>query len=303
MLDVIALQALYGASIPISKKLLHYAPPFFLAGFRLFLAGALLLFYSCLYQKKRTAFAWKDVLLYVQIIFFGVYAKYTLRNWSLQYLSASKMAFLFNITPFIAALISYVVSGQTITRKQLIGVSVGFLSVIPIILTTTPIEQLMGELFFISLPEVVLLGAIGAHCYSMIITRTLIKEHRQPVILINGIRMIGGGLLCLVTSYMTESACVITNTAGFVCGVLTLLIISNIICHNWYLSLLKRHSVTFLACMDYLNPLFTALYGWLFLHELITWHYIVSAACIVAGLYVFYQDESKPVRVTAELIG
>jgi len=52
MIDIIALQALFGASIPISKKLLSYSPPFFLAGSRLFLAGIVLLAYNQFYKKR-----------------------------------------------------------------------------------------------------------------------------------------------------------------------------------------------------------------------------------------------------------
>ena len=294
MIDIVALQALFGTSIPISKKLLQYAPPFFLAGSRLFLAGVILLCYSCLYKKKRIAFDWHHILLYAQIIFFGVYAKYMLRYWSLQYFTATKMSFIFNITPFVAAILSYMVFHETITIKQLLGMIIGFMGVMPILATTSSAEHLVGELFFISLPELVLLLAIVAHCYGMIIACKLIRDSKQSVGLTNGIRMLGGGALSLLTAFAFEGFFPVTDVVPFTIGITALIIISNIICHSWYLQLLTIYSVTFLSFTDFLSPLFTAFYGWLFLHETITWHYVVSTLLVFIGLYIFYQDELKP---------
>ncbi len=293
MIDIVVLQALFGTSIPISKQLLSYCAPFFLAGSRLFLAGIVLIAYNQFYKKRSIAFDTHHLLLYFQIMFFGVYVKYMLRYWSLQYLTATKMSFIFNITPFVAAVLSFFAFHEKITLKQLLGMIIGCLGILPILLTTTTSEQLMGELFFISVPELVLLFAIVAHCYGMIIARKLIRESHQPVSLTNGIRMIGGGLLCLLTAFVLEGAFPVTQIIPFSIGLTALIIISNIICHGWYLQLLKTYSVTFLSFTDFLSPLFTALYGWLFLHEIVTWHYGLSAILVLVGLYIFYQDELK----------
>jgi len=290
MVDIIILQALFGTSIPISKKLLAYCAPFFLAGSRLFLAGIILIAYNQFYKKRTILFDAHHLLLYFQLIFFGVYIKYMLRYWSLQYLAASKMAFFFNITPFIAAIFSFFAFNEKITLKQLLGMIIGCLGIVPILYTTTTGEQLVGELFFISIPELVLLLAIISHCYGMIVARKLVKESNQRVSLTNGIRMLGGGFLCLLTAIIIEGPFPITQVVPFSIGIVGLIIISNIICHGWYLQLLKTYSVTFLSLADFLNPLFAAWYGWFFLHETITWHYGVSVILVFFGLYIFYQD-------------
>ena len=298
MIDIVVLQALFGTSIPISKILLSYCAPFFLAGSRLFLAGLVLLVYNQFYKKRAIVFDTHHLLLYFQIMFFGVYAKYMLRYWSLQYLTAIKMSFIFNVTPFVAAILSFFAFREKITFKQLLGMIVGCLGILPILLTTTTSEQLMGEMLFVSVPELVLLLAIIAHCYGMIIARKLIRESNQPVSLTNGIRMIGGGFLCLLTAIVIEGPFPVTQVVPFTTGIIVLIIISNIICHGWYLQLLKTYSVTFLSFTDFLSPLFTAFYGWLFLHEIVTWHYALSAVLVFVGLYIFYKDELKTMYTT-----
>jgi len=274
-----------------------YCPPFFLAGSRLLLAGIILLGYSKWHTKQAAVFGMSHAGLYCRMLFFGVYAKYMLRYWSLQYVSATKMAFIFPITPFVSATLSFLTVQEKGTFKQCIGMLIGFFGIMPIILSTSTREQLAGELFFISLPELALLFAIIAHCYGMIVTRTLLRTKSQPVLLVNGIRTIGGGLLCLFTAFITEGLFPVTQVVPFIFGITILIIMSNIICHGWYLHLLKRYSVTFLSFTDFLNPLFTAVYGYFFLQEILTWHYAVSAVLVCIGVYVFYTDELKGVPI------
>ncbi len=47
----------------------------------------------------------------------------------------------------------------------------------------------------------------------------------------------------------------------------------------------------------FLSPLFTALYSWMFLGETVTWHFYLSSAMVLFGLYIFYKDELKQVVV------
>jgi drug/metabolite transporter (DMT)-like permease len=69
--------------------------------------------------------------------------------------------------------------------------------------------------------------------------------------------------------------------------------ISNILCHNIYAGLLRKYSATFMSFTSFLSPIFAAFYGWAFFQEEITWHFYVSIAIVLVGLYLFYQDELK----------
>ena len=106
MIDVVALHALFGTSLPISKYLLNFSPPFFLAGIRMFIAGSILLAFNYFRKKQFAGINRSHLYDYAQIIVIGMYLKYMLRYWALDYLPASKMAFLFNSGPFFAALFS-----------------------------------------------------------------------------------------------------------------------------------------------------------------------------------------------------
>ncbi len=296
MIDIVLLHALFGTSIPISKKLLSFASPIFLIGIRMTIAGFLLFIIH--FVRKRgfltihKRFWWQ----YVQIIVIGVYIKYILRSWGLAYMPATKMAFLLNLSPFVSALFSYIAFQEILTRRQWIGLCIGMLGSIPLLITSSATEYLKGEMFYVSWPELAIFGAIIAHCYGLIISRTLIRDNNHSASLTNGVRMFGGGVLALLTAFCFESLH-ISNVGQFVGWLAILILISNIICHNLYLRLLKYYTVTFVSFADFLSPLFIALYSRLFLKEVITWNYIASGVLVFGGLYIFYMDEEHVVSV------
>lgn len=291
MLLLIALQALWATSIPISKILLNFAPPILVTGIRMTLAGTLLLALQYLFKKPGFTIQKKQWWLYAQIIFFGIYLKYILRNWGLVYLSTTKMAFMLNITPFLVALFSYWAFKERLSGQQWVGLMLGFLGLIPILCLSCPGQMAHKNIFLFSWAELAILAEIAAHSYALILTRKLVKDAGHGASLTNGIRMLGGGILALITALMIEDCTAITQHVPFYGWLAALIIISNIICHNAYIHLLKRYSATFLSFTDFLSPLFVAFYGWLFLHETISWHYYVASITVFIGLYLFYRQE------------
>jgi drug/metabolite transporter (DMT)-like permease len=109
--------------------------------------------------------------------------------------------------------------------------------------------------------------------------------------------MFGAGVLALITMGTMDIPFEVRDLGQFIFWMSMLILISNVICHNYRVYLYKHYSVTFLAFTDFISPLFTAFYSWLFLQEKITWHYGLSAIIVLAGLYIFYQDELKSIYV------
>ncbi len=292
MLEIIALHALWGSSIPMSKKLLEYASPFLLTPLRMLIAGFLLLLINVV-RKRKIGISGSQFWFYNLQIICAVYAKYMLRYWGLDNMPASKMAFLLNIAPFVTALFSFIAFKELLSRKQWVGLLIGFLGMIPIFLTSSTSEKSLGEFLSISWPEIAVFAAVCMNSYAAILSRIIIHRHQHSVVLSNSVRMIGGGILAALTLFFIDVPFTITAVGPFIGWLSVLIIMSNIICHNFHLYLYKFYTATFIAFTDFLSPLFTALYSWLFLKEIITWHYGVSAVMVLAGLYLFYQDELK----------
>ncbi len=291
MIEILGLHALWGSSIPMSKQLLNFTSPTVLTAVRMLSSGFLL--FGINYFRNTASLNFNPRFwFYNGQIIVAIFFKYQLRNWSLAHMPASKMSFLLNMTPFVVALFAYMAFKEQLTKKQWIGLSIGFIGMLPLIITSSAGEQGLGEFLYMSWPELALFGAVCAEAYSAIMTRIVIRDHKQSVVLSNGIRMLGAGLFALCVIGASDSITFeISHIGQFAFWLTAVVLISNVICHNYRLHLLKRYSVTFLSFTDFISPLFTAFYSWLFLHEKMNWHYGLSAVIVVAGLYLFYQDE------------
>ena len=301
MILVFIMHALFGMAFPISKMLLQYTTPIFFTALRISIAGLLLLIYQLGYARTKFTFRRGSWLMYIQAIFFGAYITYILRFWGLAQISSSKTAFLFNTAPFFTALYAYLMEKERLSRMQWTGLLLGFVGILPILLTSSLKEKSFGELFIFSWAELAILGSVATHCYGWMIIRQLIRREGHPPVLINGIYLTIGGILALVTSLFTESIPAIADPVYFLSWLMIVIIMSNLISHNIYGYLLQKHySPTFLSFTNFLGPLFAAFYGWFFLKEHITWHFGLSTCLVLLGLYLFYRHELQVTGIRTE---
>jgi drug/metabolite transporter (DMT)-like permease len=288
---VIFLYALFGSSFPISKLLLGYTTPIFFLGSRMTVAGLFLIAYQYIRDKHKLLIHREHYLYFAQLIIIGMYLNYLLRFWALSQLPAAKVSFLFNASPFFSAFYSYLLFDERISRVQWLGLFFGFVGLIPIMMTTSLAEQQLGEFFFMSWQEIAALGSVALHSYCWIVIRTLVKEKGYTPMTVNGIGMVSGGLIALVTSYYFDGFFPVSEPLTYAKWFVVVVIISNIICHNLYAYLLRHYTATFMSFAGFLGPLFSTLYAWGLLNEKITWHFFLSGILVFIGLYLFYREE------------
>lgn len=294
---IIIMYALWASSFAIAKELLSYAPPLFVNAMRLLVGGGILVGYQHFYANHPFNIRRKDLFLYGQIIILGMLLSYSLRFWGLSYVTSSKTAFLFSSSPFFAAIYSYFYFQERLSLRQWLSLLIGFIGLIPVLITSSTAEQSLGELFFISTPEIAILLAVALHSYGWILIRALIHAKKQSTMFITGFSMLAAGLLALPISLIVEGIPPLgCGSLSFVGWLGLTILISNVICYNLYGYLLKHYSATFLSFSGFLSPLFAAFYGWAFLKERITWHFLASMAIIFIALYIFYQEEPKRLK-------
>jgi drug/metabolite transporter (DMT)-like permease len=308
---------LLSSTFVIGKAALVYSQPIFLIGFRMTLGGLLLLGFIYFFHKSQWKLKKEDFWLFVQIAFFHIYLSFILEFWSYQYVTSSKAAFMFNLSPFITALFAYIAFGDKMSAKQWVGLIIGFLGSLPVLVAQTPAAELSaGHFLFLSIPEICLLISATSGVYGWIIMKKLVVDKHYSPIFVNGIGMFFGGIAAFITSFITEkkpllkcgldsmSSCSFdqsTWSSWFCCSwsnffiflgfVSLLILVANIIFYNFYGFLLKKYSPTFLSLVGLLCPVFTALLGWIFLGETVSWGFFASLAVVMLGAYIFYLDE------------
>lgn len=289
---VVLLYAISAVTFILAKKALMYASPCFLIGFRMTIAGAILLGYQ-LYKKPKILQSINRTHYYLFFItaLFHIYFVFMLEYWALQYISTLKTVLICSLTPFISAVLSYILLNHKLTLLKITGIVIGTAGFIPVLLSKTTEEQGFATLFYLSLPEIVLLCAIFSAAYAWFRVKNLMDKGYHFA-LINGITMLMSGILSLITSFIFEGFTpAVSDWQSFLFWIFLLIIFANGIFYNMYGWLLTRYSITFISFGGFLSPAFATLFEWLFMSGIVTWHYLFCLAFVTSGLYLFYKDE------------
>ena len=293
MFFVFILYALFASVFTISKTGLEYTSPLFLVGSRMLVAGSLLLAYQAIIAPSTLRVRKSDIGNLLTLAICNIYLTNALEFWGLQYLPSFKVCFFYSLSPFAAALFSYFLFSETLTKKQWIGLIVGFCGLLPMIFAQTELEQAIGHFLIFSWPELSVLGAAICSVYGWILLKKTVTQSGHSPLIANGYSMTIGGTIAIAHSILTEpwDPLPIAAVAPFMTSALSLIIISNLICYNLYGYLLQRFSATFMSFAGFTTPLFAALFGWFFLNEVITWPFYLGLVGILTGLSIFYHDE------------
>jgi len=293
MFLVILLYALFASVFTISKTGLEYAQPLFFVGSRMLVAGILLLSYQYFFDRKNFKVEKKHLGKFFSLALFAIYLTNALEFWGLKYLTSFKTCFIYSLSPFASALLSYWMFNDRMSKKKWLGLGIGCIGFLPILINETSTEELTGHFWFFSMAEIAVILAALFSVYGWSLLKQLVNDKGYTSFMANGVSMIMGGAMAILHSYLTESwdPIPVTEIWPFLDCMLLLVVISNLICYNLYGYLLKHFSVTFISFAGFITPLFTALFGWLYLGEVVTWPFYFSAVIVFIGLYLFNQEE------------
>ena len=295
MIFVLFLYALFATVFPLCKIAFNnYIEPVFFTGLCLTFAGAVLLIYQ--YYKDKKAFALSRDLIapLLMLIMCNIYLTNVCERWGLQYLTAVKTSFIYNLSPFFSATFSYFLLAERMTRTKWLGLIIGFVGFIPYFIEKSGSEQVSGGFLLCSWAELALVAASIATVVGWIGMRKLVLLGHSPI-LGNGISMLVGGLLIIPSSLWLDSwsPSPVRDWPHALMFILLTSVISYIIAYNMYGWLLNRYSATFLTMAGLTSPLFTALFGWFLLGEPVTWTFFFSMFMVAIGLYIFHAQEVK----------
>jgi len=288
VLLLIVMNIFFGLSFTLGKVMLAHAKPLFIIAFRMTLGGIALLIYSRLttsfHQKK---FVRREQLLYLRHALFGVFGFYALRAWGLQFTSSATAAAIFAFFPLSTALFSWILKGMRYSWMQIVGLLIGFTGVI---LVLTEGQACTRFMFSCGVAEMAV--AIATCCLSIgiITVQELMTDYQADPLFLNGITMLGGGLLAGCVSYATESTWIHGDAGMLLLLVLIQTLLSNFLCANLQAYLLRVYSATTMSCTSFIAPLSSISYGVIFLSETCSWHLMLSVSCIIFGIMCYHGD-------------
>jgi drug/metabolite transporter (DMT)-like permease len=261
------------------------------------LGGIFLLAWLALTKRSSFKLQRKQLISIFFLAVFSIYLTNILEFWGLQYLSSAKTCFIYSLSPFFAALFSYLHFKEKMNVRKWIGMGVGFLGFIPVIMTQTGSEDLLRVGSFFTLPTLAIAGAALFSVYGWVLLRLTVKDQELSPVMANGSSMLLGGLLALGHSFFVEAWHPIpvdgAHISPFLQNLFFMTILYNVICYNLYGAMLKRFTATFLSFVGLLSPVFASISGWLFLNEPISPVILLSTGVVSIGLGIVYYAELK----------
>ncbi|MGN7762936.1 DMT family transporter [Paenibacillus sp. 22594] len=254
-------------------------PPFFSAGLRFFVAGAVLFLFMA--WKGKASFA---LLLRKEMLFTGAaltFGTFSALYWAEQYVSSGLAAVLSATGPMMILLMQTAVLRQKAPSYSLIGCIIGFTGVLLLVLPSLAIEV---SPLWVTGCAVVLIGEIcyaAGAIYSKKVTSTLSGE--SPVAL-NAAQMMYGGALLFLLSLFTEKVhpevLLSFRTAG---SLLYLTVIGSMVGHTLFYWLVAKTNPVFPSTWLYISPPIAVGVGFLFYGEAVTWITLLGVFTIIAG--------------------
>jgi drug/metabolite transporter (DMT)-like permease len=292
---VVLMYAMWSSVFSLGKMALEHSPPLFLTGTRMLLAAVILLGYLAIRDRKAFHLNSKQLLSIGLLALFSIYLANAFEFWSLQHLTVAKTCFIYSLSPFFAALFSYLYFGEKMNGRKWLGMAIGFAGFIPVLATQKGSDEFLTSIPFLSWPELGMIAAALCGIYGWVLLRLVVKDSTVSPLMANGSSMLIGGLLALVHSYFVETwnplPVASEHTGVFIQGLLFMTLISNIVCYNLYGMMLKRFTATFLSFMGLLSPIFASLNSWFFLGEQPSPVIFLSTAIVCFGLWIVYSAE------------
>ena len=298
MFLIFILYFLYASIFIIGKFAIQISQPIFLTGMRMVSAGIISYMLHILLYRNKPQFSLlsrSDWLVIVLLSFFNVYVTNAGEFWSLQYLSAGKTSFIYNLSPFFVLLFSSVLFSERITLKKTIGMVIGFISLLPMLISNPEIIDTTYHIGWLSVAEIVMLCSAAATALGWVLMKHFIHKNLYSPYFLNGISMFIGGCLSLLHAFCFEHKPLILtdNVYDFLYYMLLMMFIQNVIAYNLHAYLLRYYSATLIALVSFVMPLMTLALSNALLAEPVTYIFFICSAGVAIGLIIFYQDELK----------
>jgi drug/metabolite transporter (DMT)-like permease len=269
-----AIYVLWGSTYLAIRIAVQQVPPFFAAGSRFFLAGALL--YAAMRLSGRpapTRKEWGNLLLIGCLMFVVTYGAVF---WAEQFVPSGFTSVLEATLPIITiALEVFVFRQQRFRWSLLLPIAVGFVGVLLLLLRNAQHIAI--------LPCVAILGGGTAWSLGAVLTRSLALPTSKGITA--GAEMWLGGAILLVLSALTGEMHPFPHVSAKAVGALAYLVVAgSLVGFSAFVWLLGRMPATRVASHAYINPVVAVALGYFFAGEAVTLRMLFGTALIVASV-------------------
>ena len=285
---LLILSAIWGGAFTLNKYSLEiYSPEVIVAG-RL-IVGALLLVLIILIRNKKIDIKLSDWRYYGFMSMVGIVIPFLLISYGQIKIDSSLAGILMATMPISTILLSHIfLDDESLTGSKLFGFLIAFLGIIILI---------MPEIFF--LPEITndifseLMVISGAILYSCSAVYGKKYKITNPLNASTGTIFYSAvAMLLYLFSIETEINDVISYP--HIISIASLGIFCTAIATIIYFQILQTSGASFISIMNYLIPIWSIIFGVIFLQEGIYWNYFLGLIIIIYGIKLSQKGIKKP---------
>ncbi|OME79019.1 EamA family transporter [Paenibacillus sp. FSL A5-0031] len=255
------------------------APPFFSAGLRFFLAGAILFLWMV--WKRKASFS---LLLRKEMLFTGAtltFGTFSTLYWAEQYVSSGLAAVLSATGPIMILLLQTAILRQKSPKHSLYGCIIGCIGVLLLVLPNLSVD--VSPLWLVGCGAIL----IGECCYAtgaLYSKKVINRMSDASPIAMNAAQMMVGGAMMFILSLFTEEVHLESFASFQTTGSLIyLIVIGSMVGHTLFYWLVAKTNPVFPSTWLYISPPIAVGVGVLFYDETISWVTLLGIITIIGG--------------------
>ena len=268
---LILLGAVWGSAFMFIKISADDFGPILLVNLRLLLAGAL--FLPFLLRKKYLAYFKSHFSGILILAIFSNAFPFTMFSYASLGATSNMLGILNGTTAFMTMVVAYFWLKESISLKQIFGIILGFLGILVLVNPANGSATLGASGF-------ALVGALSYSFSGVYIQKYQLNANKFVLI---GWAMLFGGLLLTPLSFFNLPNQMPDNNA--IAALLWLGIVSTGIAYLGYIRLIEQIGAVRTSTVTYLLPVFSIIWGSIFLQEKITWIIFGGFIFVMIGMY------------------
>lgn len=289
MIDILFFYFLMASLFVFGKKACLHFSPTQLTAVRLLSMGLLFLGYSVIKKQVHWLQVRKHYLLFIGFGLSAI-ASDLFRFVSLTVLPASHSALVSTTSPFIAALLSYLVFNEKITWQKSAALALGVVGILPLVLHNLGLLPDSSSTIIVTGYGAAFLSTVGFIAVGIFIKKLGTYQHRLLSTL--GVGLTGAGLLTTVIGViMMQGAFFETYASCY--EYLPIVILPSIIGYPLYGYLVQKYPLTFVAFAQLSSPLWASLIAWFHGQNDMSLPFVISFCMLTVAFSLFYAQEFK----------
>jgi len=276
---LIILGAVWGSAFMFIKISADDFGPILLVNLRLLLAGAL--FLPFLLRKKYLAHFKSHFPGILILSIFSNAFPFTMFSYASLGATSNMLGILNGTTAFMTMVVAYFWLKESISLKQMFGIILGFLGILVLVNPANGSATLGASGF-------ALVGALSYSFSGVYIQKYQLNANKFVLI---GWAMLFGGLLLTPLSFFNLPDQIPDNNA--IAALMWLGIVSTGIAYLGYIRLIEQIGAVRTSTVTYLLPVFSIIWGSIFLQEKITWIIFGGFIFVMIGMYFANNKNTK----------